>query len=131
MQRDARRRLEELAVNRRHDTNIIVRARRRAANAVLLVDELHELPQNQRHATNPLHLLLCTQELAFQITLLVLNVALLDLQELKMALEILPALVQVGLLGVPHDKIRIILLDGKVADNLWLYLWQPRQRNAY
>ena len=58
MQRDGRRGLEQLAVDGAEDPDVVVAARGGAHDAVVAVDHLHELADDERHGLDPLDLLL-------------------------------------------------------------------------
>ena len=60
-----------------------------ADDAIVLVNGLQELTDDQRNALNTLDLFLGVQKLLFQVLLLVLDVLLLDLQKLELSLQFL------------------------------------------
>jgi hypothetical protein len=103
VERDGGRGLEELAVERAEDADDVVRARRRADDARVLVDRLEELADDERDGLDALDLLRRAHELALQVRLLVLDVRLLDLEQLQVPAQLLVARVQVLLLELAHQ----------------------------
>lgn len=97
VQRDGRVGLEALAIESAEDAHVVVGAGRGADDAVVGVHHLEELADHERHRLDALDLLLGTDELPLQVLHLVLDVALLDVQELQVALQRLELAVQVRL----------------------------------
>lgn len=95
MERDRRRRLQELAVDSAQDPNVVVRSGGGSDNSIVLIHHLHELPDHERDGLDPLHLLLRAKQLSLQVLLLVLDVLFLNVDELELALESLLATVEV------------------------------------
>ena len=89
---------KQLTVDGAEDPNVVVATGGGADDAVVVVDHLHELTDDERHGLDPLHLLLRTQQLALEVLLLVLHVLILDLNELHEALQRLEAAVEVVVL---------------------------------
>ena len=102
-----RARLQQLAVDRREDAHVVVGARGARDDAVVVVDDLEELADDERHRLDALDLLLRAHELALQILHLVLDVILLDLKKLKLALERLHPGVLVAARGLRRRGRRI------------------------
>lgn len=91
--------LEKLAVDGTEDPDVVVGSGGGSDDAVVLVNHLHELANDERHRLYPLHLLLRSEQLALEILLLILHVLLLDVDELQLALEGFQAAVEVVLVG--------------------------------
>ena len=85
VQRHRRARLEELPVDRGEDAHVVVGARRRRDDAMVVVDDLQELADDEGHRLDPLHLLRA-HELALQVLHLILTYSS-DLEELELPLE--------------------------------------------
>ncbi|KAM1756716.1 hypothetical protein EV1_006036 [Malus domestica] len=66
-----------------------------AHNPVVLVDHLHEFPDDERHRLDPLDFFLGAEELTLQILLLVLDILLMDVDELELSLIGLEVAVQI------------------------------------
>ena len=99
MERHRRSRFEQLAVDCREDAHIVIGARRRGDDSVVVVDDLEELTDDKRHGLDALDLLLSAHELALQVGHLILDVLLLDVEELQVLLQRLHPGVQVCLRG--------------------------------
>mmetsp|Transcript_19580 Transcript_19580/g.51517 ORF Transcript_19580/g.51517 Transcript_19580/m.51517 type:complete len:217 (-) Transcript_19580:35-685(-) len=95
VQRDRRAGLEQLAVDGAEDAHVVVGAGRRADDAVVVVDDLEELADDERHGLDALDLLLGPHQLALQVLHFVLDVILLDLEELELPLQRLHLRVEV------------------------------------
>ena len=80
MQGDGGAGLQQLAVEGGQDPHIVVGACGGSHNTRVAVHHLQELANDQRHRLDPLHLLLCAQELALEAPLLLLDVLLLQWQ---------------------------------------------------
>ena len=88
---------EKLAINGAENSDIVIGTSGRANYAIILINHLHELADNQRHRLDPLDLFLGPKELTLEILLLVLDVLLLDIDELQLALQRLEATVEIVL----------------------------------
>ena len=99
VERDGSGGLEKLAVDGAEDSDVVVGSCGGSNDAVVLVNHLHELANDERHRLDPLHLLLRSEQLALEILLLILHVLLLDVDELQLALEGFQAAVEVVLVG--------------------------------
>lgn len=99
MQRDRSGGLQELPVDGTKNPNIVIRAGGGTDDAVVLIDHLHELADNERNRLDPLDLLLSAEELALQILLLIFHVFLLNVDELQLSLQRLQAAVEVVVVG--------------------------------
>lgn len=73
-----RGRFEKLSVERAKDSDIVVAASGRSDDATVAVNHLQELSYDQRHSLNSLDLLLSTQKLPLQASLLLFDVLLLQ-----------------------------------------------------
>ncbi|KAM1205092.1 hypothetical protein ACFX2G_006033 [Malus domestica] len=69
-----------------------------AHNPVVLVDHLHELPDDERHQLDHLDFFLGAEKLTLQILLLVLDILLLDVDELELSLIGLEAAIEIILI---------------------------------
>lgn len=87
MQRDRGRGLKKLPINCTQNPDIVIRSRGRADDAVVGIDHLHELADDEGDRLDPFHLFLGSEELALEILLLIFDVLFLDLDELELALE--------------------------------------------
>lgn len=87
MQRHRSAGLQQLPIDRAEDPNVVIRSGRRSDDAVVLIDHLHELADDEGHRLYPLDLFLSPEELALEVLELVLDVLLLDVDELDLALE--------------------------------------------
>ena len=96
--------LEKLAVQGRQNPNDIVRPCCRASNASLVIYSFEELADDEWYGLDPLHLLLCADEFALEVELLVLNIALLNLEHLQVPRELLVLDVQVLLLQLLEER---------------------------
>jgi len=64
----------------------------------MLVDGFEELANNERHGLDAFHFFLGTDEFAFEVRLLILDVTLLDIEHLEVAGKFLVADVEILLL---------------------------------
>ena len=76
-----RGRFEKLPVECAQDPDIVVAASGRSNDATVAVDHLQKLANDQRHCLNSLDLLLSTQQLPLQASLLFFDVLLLQYPE--------------------------------------------------
>lgn len=99
VQRHGRRGLQLLPIDRAQNPHVVIGARGGADDAVVGIDHLHELADDEGDGLDPLDLLLGAEELALEVLVLVLDVLLLDLDELELALEGFEAAVEVVVVG--------------------------------
>lgn len=88
---DGRGRLKQLTVNGAKNPNIVIRSSGRANDAIVLIDHLHELADDEWNRLDPLDLLLGAKELTLEVLMLILNILFLDVDELELSLEGLQA----------------------------------------
>ena len=77
-------RFEELAVNCREDSNVVIRPSSGTHNSIISVNYLVELPNYKGNRLDSLDLLLGSRQLALQIPHLILNVFFLNVNEFKL-----------------------------------------------
>jgi hypothetical protein len=88
VQRNGRRRLEQLAVDGAQDPHNVVAPRRAAHNCRVLINRFQELADDEGDALDALDLFLGAEELAFEVARLVLDVVFLKGEELEVGFEL-------------------------------------------
>ena len=77
MQRHGSRGAKQLAVDRRQNSNVVVRPRRRSNDAAVRIDHFQKLADDERDGLDALYFFLGAEELAFEGALLLADVLLL------------------------------------------------------
>ena len=111
VQRDRRRRLQQLAVQRAQDADVVIRSGGGAHDARVLVDGLEELSDDEGDALDALDFLLGVEKLLFEVSLLVFDVFLLNLEEFELLLEPFVARVKIVEVGIISVRLLMALIS--------------------
>ncbi len=92
-------RFEFFPVKSWQDSDVVICSTCGCDEAVILIDHLYEMSNDQRYGLNSLELFFGSELLSFKLDLIVLDVVFLDVKELHVSIELLEFAVKVLLLS--------------------------------